>query len=1187
VIDAAVLLKDLQRQLRLLEDDLRGRTESEAELRDALQAEHRAALEVGRTAATYGGWRDERVTQAAVAWLLGCVFVRFAEDNGLVDVLHLAGTGERARRAADAQTHYFEQHPSHSDREWLTEAFRALAAHPAAAPLFDARHNPLWQLPISVDAATELLDFWRRRDAETGLLVHDFTDEAWGTRFLGDLYQDMSEAARKAYALLQTPDFVEEFLLDRTLEPAVADRGLEGLRMIDPTCGSGHFLLGGFARLLAHWRAQEPGTDERTLVQRALDGVYGIDVNPFAVAIARFRLTVEALRESGLRRLADAPAYRLHLAVGDSLLHGRREGTFAGMDDASLRLADHAYATEDADLLREMLDSEHRYDVVVGNPPYITPKDRALSAAYRDRYGSCHREFALSVPFAERFFELARYDSDQVGPGHVGMITSNSFMKREFGKKLIEQLLPIWDLTHVLDTSGAYIPGHGTPTVILLGRRRRPVLDAVRVAMGVRGEPAAPDDPSRGLVWQALLSQVDDPDSDSPFLSVVDMPRNRLMSHPWSLAGGGAAGLLDSIEDSAAGRIADRGRAGSTMISGEDEALLLPASLVRRLGLRPVVPVVLGDGIRDWTSQCPHRALRPYDSDWELLSEGEVPRLVKFLWGWRTLLWQRKRFSISLKTRGATWYEWRELYAQKLDTPLSIAWGEVATHNRFVLDHGGKVFKQTAPVIKLPPGATEDDHLGLLGALNSSTACFWLKQVCQGKGNGGVNEGYRGDAWEQFFQFNGTNVERLPLPGTLPLARTRRVEDLAQRLTESDPRSAITETAPTRDRLDELAVGHARAWAEMIALQEELDWECYRLYGVLEKDLTAPEDAVPPLALGERAFEIVLARQVEAGEASTEWFARHRSTPCTKLPEHWPAAYREVVERRIALIESNRDLALIERPECKRRWQSEPWEDRERRALRDWLLDRLEARELWLVDAGAGPQPVVRSVAELADALRADAEFLDVLALYTGRPDADLVVEVGKIVADEHVPYLAALRYSDAGLRKREDWERTWELQRAEDAGQDVGTIPVPPKYKDKDFARTSYWQARGKLDVPKERFISYPLAGRDADPTLLLGWAGWDHLQCAQALATVIVERREMDGWDCERLVPLLAGLAELEPWVLQWHPEIDPAYGMAPGAFYRSFLDDTLRECELTRDDPARWRPPAPTRGRPRKST
>ncbi|MCA1676052.1 MAG: hypothetical protein LC799_29055, partial [Actinobacteria bacterium] len=73
---------------------------------------------------------------------------------------------------------------------------------------------------------------------------------SWDTRFLGDLYQDLSETARDRFALLQTPEFVEEFILDLTLTPATEEFGLDGLRVIDPTCGSGHFLLGVFHRLV-------------------------------------------------------------------------------------------------------------------------------------------------------------------------------------------------------------------------------------------------------------------------------------------------------------------------------------------------------------------------------------------------------------------------------------------------------------------------------------------------------------------------------------------------------------------------------------------------------------------------------------------------------------------------------------------------------------------------------------------------------------------------------------------------------------------------------------------------------------------------------------------------------------------------------------------------------------------------
>ena len=63
-----------------------------------------------------------------------------------------------------------------------------------------------------------------------------------------------------------------------------------------------------------------------------------------------------------------------------------------------------------------------------------------------------------------------------------------------------------------------------------------------------------------------------------------------------------------------------------------------------------------------------------------------------------------------------------------------------------------------------------------------------------------------------------------------------------------------------------------------------------------------------------------MARRMAAGELETAWFERHRSTPITELPTHWPVDYRSVVERRIALIETDPTIGLVERPEYKRRW---------------------------------------------------------------------------------------------------------------------------------------------------------------------------------------------------------------------------------------------------------------------------
>ncbi|MFZ5872560.1 MAG: BREX-2 system adenine-specific DNA-methyltransferase PglX, partial [Actinomycetota bacterium] len=551
-VQSAALLSDLQAQVRRLEDDLRQQVDRLPDLAARLRSDHARASGVGRTAESWTAWLDAQATQAAVSWVLGCVFVRFCEDNDLTDRRWIAGVpdrrGDGLARAVDGQAAWIQQHPRENDRTWLRESFRWLRGTRAGASMCPET-DFVWWWDVSADAAEALVAFFRRRDGD-GRLVHRFDSPDWDTRFLGDLYQDLSQDARKRYALLQTPEFVEEFILDLTLDPALDRFGLNDFRMIDPTCGSGHFLLGAFRRLLDGWTRAEPGLEVRRRVERALDAVHGVDVNPAATAIAKFRLIVAALSACGATGLdtSDAPDFSrvLHVATGDSLIWGSGGRQLqAELDGGELRLDEHRYAWEDVEQYPDIL-SRGRYHAVVGNPPYITVKDKALNAAYRDRYPTCHRQYALSVPFAELFFRLAVQDSD--APGTVGQITSNSFMKREFGSKLVEEFFPRIDLTHVIDTSGAYIPGHGTPTVILVGNHRYPRSQTVRAVLGIRGEPSAPAEPAKGLVWRSIVDNVDAPGAQTEYVSVTDLPRDRLRAHPWSLSGGGADELVGVIE---------------------------------------------------------------------------------------------------------------------------------------------------------------------------------------------------------------------------------------------------------------------------------------------------------------------------------------------------------------------------------------------------------------------------------------------------------------------------------------------------------------------------------------------------------------------------------------------------------------------------------------------------------------
>lgn len=1364
MIDQAALTNDLK---KLLEKDLlpalKTRTEAVTQIDTALRAEHQAAKDAGRTSQAFEIWRQDHLTQVGVAWLLGCVFVRFMEDNGLVDgsdqFPRIAGSPRGnpspLQQARDQHTAFVTRNPTKTDRDYLLWVFEDVATLRGCHELFSKAHNPLWAQSGSLmdaDAASRLLAFFQELSNAGDALKHDFADPDLGTRFLGDLYQNLSEAARKKYALLQTPVFVEEFILDRTLEPAIKEFGLcdqKGrelsaqkkpipsdhlLRLIDPTVGSGHFLLGAFRRLFAHWQRQEPMTEPAVLAERCLNSLFGVDLNPYAANIARFRLLVAALKACGTRRLREARDWTINIAVGDSLLHGSFAGGSTGGElfEAQVRTdTGNQYVTsaEDLETLRRFL-MPHRYHVVVGNPPYITVKDAALSEAYRRRYGSCHRQYALTVPFFERFFDLAvaPEGAEVSKAGFVGKITGNAFMKREFGKKLIETNLPRWDLTHVIDTQLAHIPEHGTATAIIFGRHRPPIAETVRMVSGLRREAHEPDPPESGKVWQAILVQVGRPGTQSEFVSVADVSRKSFHSHPWSIGGGGAAELKDLLHHTRAttlGLLLDD--YGARLLTRLDDVFELPTNTPARAGIPSfeIRRYGLGQDVRDWSLSPHQEILFPYDSR---LNAVGSRFLLGFLWPWRALLIGRIAFGKSQEQHGLAWFEYSMFFRGRIKSNPAVVFSDVATHNHFVLDRASTPTNSHAPVINLPAGASEDDHLALVGLLNSASACFWMKQVFYDKGGGGISEGVKAEHWERFFEHDGTKLKQLPVPweaeGTenslrvAVMAVARDIDTLAQARANLLPDAILGadgSTDFTRAQLDEARKQADLMLQRMIALQEELDWLVYRAYGLLEdtEAENAPAADAPPINLGERAFEIVMARKMEAGTLQTEWFRRHGSTPITKTPAHWPEAYRKVVEHRIALIEAgpkqNKDIALIEQPEYKRRWNTEKWEEMEERALREWLLDRLEWGDKE-PSAGSPPgesrsgmwderDPRLMTAARLADRVRGDAAFMHSAGLYRGRADFDLTELVVELVQAESVPFLPVLRYKESGLTMRAIWERVWELQREEDrlealreaararmatareavigtslkaehetleqaraeaarlrqqvcaahfpdqppegvkipkslyqrllsegnakgaglvhqmedaekrvttlgaefeekvrpllrkdaawtsAETELEAVPpnpeveVPPRYASKDFLPGPYWRLRGKLDVPKERFVSYPHCGPDGDPSPLIGWAGFDHRQQARAITMYYTDKKANAAWEKGRFIPLLAGLLELLPWLKQWHNEHHED-GHNWAEVFEAFIDDEARELSTTVEAIREWQAPAPAR-------
>ena len=152
--------------------------------------------------------------------------------------------------------------------------------------------------------------------------------------------------ARKTTGSYYTPDSLVQVLLDSALEPVIKarltaqpDRPIEALlslSIVDPACGSGHFLLAAARRLAGHVaRLKSSGTPSAAEYRSALRQVvgrciYGVDLNPMAIELCKVALWMEAVEPGLPLSFLDA-----HLQCGNALLGTTPELMKGGIPDAA------------------------------------------------------------------------------------------------------------------------------------------------------------------------------------------------------------------------------------------------------------------------------------------------------------------------------------------------------------------------------------------------------------------------------------------------------------------------------------------------------------------------------------------------------------------------------------------------------------------------------------------------------------------------------------------------------------------------------------------------------------------------------------------------------------------------------------------------------------------------------------
>jgi hypothetical protein len=735
------------------------------------------------------------------------------------------------------------------------------------------------------------------------------------------------------------------------------------------------------------------------------------------------------------------------------------------------------------------------FDIVVGNPPFVTARNPKKRELYRERWPRvCFQKYLLVCPFLEMSFGLLK------PKGQLGFIVSNAFAKREFGKPLVENFFPTVDLQKLIDCSGLLFPGHGTPTCLVFGQNAKPEPNSsIRVAAILPGGGDLHTPPEESPLWQTLAEHHDKPGYSDLRVVIADRSRVEMARHPWTfestsletrrlVESNSGPPLLDFIE----------GEVGVCTMTNADPLFIVRPDIPRRHGLPRSLLLLFqeGDEVRNWTLFSDTLILVPYGKDATIILESELDKAaLAYLKPFRTALESRLSFgNKTFKELGRTWYSFERMNANKYRTSLFIAFSEMATHGHFVFWDAPRIFERDSPVIKLPAAAKDIDHQLLAALLNSSTALFWLKQVCFNKGAGANEERDR-------YVYGGGKLQQLPIPDGLletlrgkPNILAERLTGLAQACWERGrqmpsltlkklfekpseayhswnaslpgyvlphPQLAVPfQSSEELNKNFQLAVElRERLRSEMIALQEEMDWLVYAAYGLLAA-------ASPVVAVASSATDTAPLQREQRSFCLCEQAAGDYDKAVALIPLEWSVEQKALWTARLAGISDNEHIRRIEQPVYKRRWD-EQWKVGNRwtcgpvayaaelvDAFNWWLAEKAE----WYLEHAAKGGPLE-------------------LEKWTAALWSDERIRAAWPVVVDCLKQLAARKAGLVETNSKIDHSSTAFARFFRDLLKDE-TVPegIPPavpwdQLEKKRKIPASVKRIRGKLNVPRERF--------------------------------------------------------------------------------------------------------------------
>ncbi len=647
---------------------------------------------------------------------------------------------------------------------------------------------------------------------------------------------------KKAGGVYYTPTYIVDYIVEHTVGKLLdgkTPQQVSKLRVLDPACGSGSFLLGAYQTLLdwhLKWYSENdpekhakgrqpkifhgPGGDWRlTTAERKrilTNSIYGVDIDTQAVEVTKLSLLLKVLEGENAETLGQSlrlfhqralPDLADNIKCGNSLIGPDfYEGKQLGLLDEEERYRINAF-----DWNAEFPETMQAggFDAVIGNPPYIRIQRIAHDESdyMFKKYKTPASKTDLSQLFLERSLSLVS------STGLVGFICTSQWLATDYGKNM-RQLLSDGLLNEIVDFGSlpVFLRANTYPAIFILGRRRVKSIQFKRIISHDQLNSTAVDN---APVREIALSTLSEMPWNLTELDLVSVLRAR--SIPWQPLKVFAHAYIGTL-------------------TGMDKAFVISHDEKVQAGIEDdiVFPYAYrGEEVRRYETVEPEAfVIYPYaeskDGVPALIPERELkeryPNAFDHLVGWKDTLRQRKD-SRRLYATGTDWYRHLRSGSFKYVRPEKLVIKGIDKRAIVGTLKGNTCFNGANCPGIIFEELQEYDRKYFFGILNSRLASFYLRSVCPAKLSG-------------YTRFNATNVNNTPirvadLSNHKDKARHDRMVELVDTMLKLHKDHQAAKTAHEKSLIQR----------QIDTTDKQIDQLVYELYGLTDEEIRIVEEA--------------------------------------------------------------------------------------------------------------------------------------------------------------------------------------------------------------------------------------------------------------------------------------------------------------------------------------------------------